>query len=173
MKELLKLIEDKKIGVYVPTQFGSRFVPLVIKSDVDLEKLFKEEEKLEDDISLSSEEENNELLKRISKVLKDLGMPTHIKGYQYARTGILMVYNDIELLGNVVRGLYGGLAGQYTTTVSRVERAIRHSIDVTWIRGNPLYINKLFGYTVCNNKAKPTSGEFIAKLADELRLGNI
>jgi two-component system response regulator (stage 0 sporulation protein A) len=130
-------------------------------------------ETLEDGIALTVEEEKHELLIHISKVLQDLGMPTHIKGYQYVRTAISMVCNDITLLGNVVRGLYVDIAGQNQTTGSRVERAIRHAIEVAWERGNPTYINDLFGYTVSYKKTKPTSGEFIAKLADELRLGNI
>jgi two-component system response regulator (stage 0 sporulation protein A) len=127
----------------------------------------------EEQIALTLADEKALLLKRISKVLYDLGMPTHIKGYHYARTGICMVFNNPELLGSFVRGVYGGIAGQYRTTGSRVERAIRHAIEVAWVRGNPAYINKLFGYTVSYNKAKPTASEFIAKLADELKLGNI
>jgi two-component system response regulator (stage 0 sporulation protein A) len=130
-------------------------------------------ETLEDGIALTVEEENNELLKRISKVLKDLGMPVHLKGYGYVRTAILMVYNDFSLLGDIVNSLYGDIARQYHTTSGNVERAFRYAILVSWERCNTTYANKLFGHTVSYKKTKPTAGEFIAKLSNELRLGNI
>jgi two-component system response regulator (stage 0 sporulation protein A) len=110
---------------------------------------------------------------RISSTLKRLGMPTHIKGYGYVRTAIAMVHEDRDMLGKVTGALYPNIAREYGTTGSRVERAIRHAIEVAWIRGDTNFTNELFKYTVSYNKSKPTNSEFIALLADELKLGNI
>lgn len=99
-----------------------------------------------------------------------IGVPAHIKGYMYLREAISMVYNDIELLGSITKVLYPDIAKKYNTTASRVERAIRHAIEVAWSRGNIDSISSLFGYTVSMSKAKPTNSEFIAMVADKLRL---
>ena len=96
--------------------------------------------------------------------------PAHIKGYLYLRESINMVYNDIELLGSITKVLYPDVAKKYKTTASRVERAIRHAIEVAWNRGNIEAISNIFGYTVSVSKSKPTNSEFIAMIADKLRL---
>ncbi len=99
-----------------------------------------------------------------------MGVPAHIKGYLYLRESINMVYNDIELLGSITKVLYPDVAKKYKTTASRVERAIRHAIEVAWNRGNIEAISNIFGYTVSVSKSKPTNSEFIAMIADKLRL---
>lgn len=106
----------------------------------------------------------------ITKMLHELGMPSHIKGYQYIREGISMIYNDPGLIGGITKELYPELATKYGTTVSRVERAIRHAIEVSWNRGNWDYMEELFGHSVDIDKAKPTNSEFIVTVADKLRL---
>ncbi|MYL33534.1 sporulation transcription factor Spo0A [Pontibacillus yanchengensis] len=106
----------------------------------------------------------------ITNVIHEIGVPAHIKGYMYLREAISMVYNDIELLGSITKVLYPDIAKKYNTTASRVERAIRHAIEVAWSRGNIDSISSLFGYTVSMTKAKPTNSEFIAMVADKLRL---
>lgn len=107
----------------------------------------------------------------ITSIIHEIGVPAHIKGYMYLREAITMVVNDMELLSAVTKELYPSIAKKYNTTASRVERAIRHAIEVA-CRGQVDAINKLFGYTVHNEKGKPTNSEFIAIIADKLRLKN-
>lgn len=106
----------------------------------------------------------------ITKMLHELGMPSHIKGYQYIREGINMIYDNPNLIGGITKELYPELAIKFDTTVSRVERAIRHAIEVSWNRGNWEYMEELFGHSVDIDKAKPTNSEFIVTVADKLRL---
>lgn len=106
----------------------------------------------------------------ITNIIHEIGVPAHIKGYMYLREAITMVYNDIELLGSITKVLYPDIAKKFNTTASRVERAIRHAIEVAWSRGNIDSISALFGYTINISKAKPTNSEFIAMVADRLRL---
>lgn len=106
----------------------------------------------------------------ITKMLHELGMPSHIKGYQYIREGICMIYNDPNIIGGITKELYPELASKFDTTVSRVERAIRHAIEVSWNRGNWDYMEEIFGHSVDIDKAKPTNSEFIVTVADKLRL---
>ncbi|MFB1080721.1 sporulation transcription factor Spo0A [Jeotgalibacillus sp. JSM ZJ347] len=106
----------------------------------------------------------------ITSVIHEIGVPAHIKGYMYLREAISMVYHDIELLGSITKILYPDIAKKFNTTSSRVERAIRHAIEVAWNRGNVDAITNMFGYTVSAAKSKPTNSEFIAMVADKLRL---
>lgn len=106
----------------------------------------------------------------VTNIIREIGIPAHIKGYQYLRDAIMMIINEIELLGAVTKVLYPMIADKYSTTPSRVERAIRHAIEVAWGRGNMDMINKLFGYTVKLEKGKPTNSEFMAMIADKLRM---
>lgn len=116
--------------------------------------------------------ESNNLESDITNIIHEIGVPAHIKGYLYLREAITMVVNDVELLSAVTKELYPSIAKKYNTTASRVERAIRHAIEVAWARGQVDTINKLFGYTINNGKGKPTNSEFIAMVADKLRLKN-
>jgi two-component system response regulator (stage 0 sporulation protein A) len=106
----------------------------------------------------------------VTNIIREIGIPAHIKGYQYLRDAIMMIINEIELLGAVTKVLYPMIAEKYSTTPSRVERAIRHAIEVAWNRGNMDMINRLFGYTVKLEKGKPTNSEFMAMIADKLRM---
>jgi two-component system response regulator (stage 0 sporulation protein A) len=106
----------------------------------------------------------------ITSLLHEIGIPAHIKGYMYLRSAIIETYNNIDLLGQITKMLYPRIAMQYNTTASRVERAIRHAIEVAWNRGNIDVIDSIFGYTISASKAKPTNSEFIAMLADRLIL---
>jgi len=106
----------------------------------------------------------------ITNVIHEIGVPAHIKGYMYLREAITMVYNNVEILGSITKVLYPRIAEKFNTTPSRVERAIRHAIEVAWSRGNVEAIKNLFGYTVNISKAKPTNSEFIAMVADKLRI---
>lgn len=116
------------------------------------------------------ETKQRELHQRITSILQEIGVPAHIKGYQYLRAAIEMVVKDPALIDAVTKALYPDVAKEYGTTASRVERAIRHAIEVAWDRGDLDTLQKYFGYTVSNTKGKPTNSEFIAMIADKLRL---
>ncbi|MGM8365086.1 sporulation transcription factor Spo0A [Virgibacillus sp. W0181] len=118
----------------------------------------------------NKQKSKKDLEANITSIIHEIGVPAHIKGYMYLREAITMVYNDIELLGSITKILYPEVAKKFNTTASRVERAIRHAIEVAWSRGNIDSISDLFGYTVSISKAKPTNSEFIAMVADRLRL---
>ena len=107
---------------------------------------------------------------QVTQIIHQIGVPAHIKGYQYLRTAILMTISDSEIINSVTKVLYPSVAKKYSTTTSRVERAIRHAIEVAWDRGDVDTLNSYFGYTIQNNRGKPTNSEFIAMIADNLRL---
>ena len=115
-----------------------------------------------------SKENNLEAL--VTNVIHEVGVPAHIKGYQYLRDGIIMVVEDMDVLNQITKQLYPDLAKKHKTTPSRVERAIRHAIEVAWNRGEINTIENIFGYTVNANKGKPTNSEFIAMIGDKIRL---
>ena len=107
---------------------------------------------------------------QVTKIIHQIGVPAHIKGYQYLRSAILMTIDDSNIINSVTKVLYPSVAKQYSTTTSRVERAIRHAIEVAGDRGDIDTLNSYFGYTIQNNRGKPTNSEFIAMIADNLRL---
>ena len=106
----------------------------------------------------------------VTNVIHEIGVPAHIKGYQYLREAIIIAVNDMEVINAVTKVLYPAVAKRFGTTPSRVERAIRHAIEVAWDRGDLETLQKYFGYTVSNTKGKPTNSEFIAMIADRLML---
>ena len=106
----------------------------------------------------------------VTDIIHEIGVPAHIKGYQYLRDAIILSVNDMEMLNSITKILYPTIAKRHQTTPSRVERAIRHAIEVAWSRGKMDTIDQLFGYTVSNGKGKPTNSEFIALIADKIRL---
>ena len=107
---------------------------------------------------------------QVTQIIHQIGVPAHIKGYQYLRTAILLTVKDSDIINSVTKVLYPSVAKKYATTTSRVERAIRHAIEVAWDRGDVDTLNAYFGYTIQNNRGKPTNSEFIAMIADNLRL---
>lgn len=129
-------------------------------------------------LNLSSKEQGsknidvgyNNIQISITKILHELGIPSHIKGYQYIREGISILYDHPETVGGITKELYPELANRFDTTVSRVERAIRHAIEVSWNRGSWDLMEEIFGHSVDVDKAKPTNSEFIVTIADKLRL---
>lgn len=112
----------------------------------------------------------NNLEADVTNIIHEIGVPAHIKGYQYLRDAIIMSVNDNEMLGSITKRLYPTIAKNHKTTSSRVERAIRHAIEVAWSRGKMDTIEELFGYTVNSGKGKPTNSEFVALIADKIRL---
>lgn len=150
------------------SEFGVNYFILKPYELEDLEKriisLFREKENKNIDMNY------NNLQISITKVLHELGIPSHIKGYQYIREGISIVYNSPEKIGGITKELYPELANKFDTTVSRVERAIRHAIEVSWNRGDWDLMEDIFGHSVDIDKAKPTNSEFIVTVADKLKL---
>ncbi len=110
---------------------------------------------------------------KVTGVLHEIGVPAHIRGYHYMREAIMMAVDDIDVLNYITKELYPTIAKKCNTTPSRVERAIRHAIEVAWNRGKVDVLDSMFGYTISNNKGKPTNSEFIALIADRLKPGEI
>ena len=122
------------------------------------------------DIS-DNNKKNEEMLEAlVTNIIHELGVPAHIKGYQYLREAIIMVIQDIDIINQITKQLYPEIARKFKTTPSRVERAIRHAIEVAWARGEQQTVESIFGYTISAAKGKPTNSEFIAMIADKLRL---
>lgn len=152
------------------TEMGINYFMLKPFELVDLEKKIIN---VMTDINYSGETSEvfqNNLQISITKTLHELGVPSHIKGYQYIREGITLVYQRPEIIGGITKELYPEIAKKFDTTVSRVERAIRHAIEVSWNRGNWQLMEDIFGHSVDIDKAKPTNSEFIVTVADKLRL---
>ena len=144
---------------------------VVVNNTVESEKRMNQVPLVQREAAATSKEPMD-LETEITSIIHEIGVPAHIKGYMYLREAITMVVNDMELLSAVTKELYPSIAKKYNTTASRVERAIRHAIEVAWSRGQIDAINRIFGYTVHGEKGKPTNSEFIAIIADKLRLKN-
>ena len=127
-------------------------------------------EKAQGHVTTADPERTPDIETQVTKIIHQIGVPAHIKGYQYLRTAILMTVRDNDVINSVTKVLYPTVAKKYQTTTSRVERAIRHAIEVAWDRGDVETLNSYFGYTIQNNRGKPTNSEFIAMIADNLRL---
>lgn len=147
----------KELKYFQPSQYKNNFISREIKAQY---------------IDISPENKKNEenLEALVTNVIHEVGVPAHIKGYQYLREAIIMVVNNIEVINQITKQLYPDIAQKYSTTPSRVERAIRHAIEVAWGRGQTETVESIFGYTVSAAKGKPTNSEFIAMIADKLRL---
>ncbi len=113
---------------------------------------------------------DTELERYITEVMLDIGIPAHLKGYYYLRDAIMMTGRDIEMVTSVTKLMYPVIARHFKTTDQKVERAIRNAIEVSWTRGNTQTFNKLFGYSVQDGKTRPTNSEYIARIADKIRL---
>jgi len=122
------------------------------------------------DISENNKKNEEALEALVTNIIHELGVPAHIKGYQYLREAIIMVIKDIDVINQITKQLYPEIARKFRTTPSRVERAIRHAIEVAWARGQQDAVESIFGYTISAAKGKPTNSEFIAMIADKLRL---
>lgn len=152
---LIKRIREIKF--FKPNQVGSNFMARETKQKyIDLPE------------TEAKREENLEAL--VTNIIHEVGVPAHIKGYQYLREAIMMVVNDIDVINQITKSLYPRIAFKFNTTPSRVERAIRHAIEVAWGRGQQEAVENIFGYTISAAKGKPTNSEFIAMIADKLRL---
>lgn len=194
---ILDLIMPNKDGIYVLEEMKKKNInkPVIISTSYNSDSMIRrvseygvqyfllkpyELSDLENriiELSNTVEKENkniniyhNNLQISVTKILHELGVPSHIKGYQYIREGILLLYNNPEMIGGITKELYPEIADKFNTTVSRVERAIRHAIEVSWNRGDWDLMEEIFGHSVDIDKAKPTNSEFIVTVADKLRL---
>ena len=147
-----------------------REMKLKIKYYNNLPELLKKEFESKIDNVEIKEIKNIELDSIVTNILHNLGVPAHIKGYQYLREAIIMVVNDIEIINSITRNLYPEIAKKFHTTSISIERAIRNAIETSWCHGNIETIEEIFGYTISGTKVKPTNSEFIAMIADKLRL---
>lgn len=193
---LLDLIMPKKDGLYVLEEMKKRGINknVIVETSYNTQEVIKqvsdynvnyfilkpfELDDLESRIMGISKRKNdtktldfyhNNLQVSITKILHELGIPSHIKGYQYIREGVSIIFERPETIGGITKELYPELASKFDTTVSRVERAIRHAIEVSWNRGDWELMEEIFGHSVDIDKAKPTNSEFIVTVADKLRL---
>lgn len=192
---LLDLIMPKKDGLYVLDQIKQNNLDkkVIVETSYNASEVIREvseygvnyfilkpfdlddlEKKILDTFKKKNEKSidfyNSNLQVSISKILHDLGIPSHIKGYQFLRDAVGMIFEKPEMIGGITKELYPELAYKYETTVSRVERAIRHAVEISWNRGDIELMEKIFGHSVDIDKAKPTNSEFIVTIADKLRL---
>ena len=186
IREINKLELRKKPDIYVTSKFSSEAsireavelgVSYFMIKPFDMELLaqrlsasHKPSPGRAGELRLPSEKNEADLELRVTKMIHEVGVPAHIKGYQYLRDAIMMTVDDMNVINAITKVLYPTVARHYSTTSSRVERAIRHAIEVAWDRGDVEVLQKVFGYTVSQTKGKPTNSEFISMLADRLRL---
>lgn len=194
---LLDLIMPKKDGIYVLEQLRRKGIdkPVVIGTSfnadetiarvskynpkhfvlkpfdmVDLENKIMDAVSFKLDTNSKMNLYHNSLEISVTKLLHGLGVPSHIKGYQYIREGVILMYEKPDIVGAITKELYSEIANRFDTTVSRVERAIRHAIEVSWNRGDIDLMEEIFGHSVDYDRAKPTNSEFIVTVSDKLRL---
>ena len=144
------------------------YKPTQVNNFISRENSIQKQQYIEISTDKGNEEDNLEAL--VTNVIHEVGVPAHIKGYQYLREAIMMVVKDIDVINQITKSLYPKIADKFLTTPSRVERAIRHAIEVAWGRGQQDVVENIFGYTISAAKGKPTNSEFIAMIADKLRL---
>ena len=165
-----KITEDafnKGANYYVMKPFNNEMLLNRIKT---VRKVFRSHERKNEEIVENVQIREDDLETRVTDMLHEIGIPAHIKGYHYLRDAIMMAVEDMDVLNAITKVLYPTVAKKYKTTSSRVERAIRHAIEVAWSRGKLDTLDELFGYTVSNGKGKPTNSEFIALIADTIQL---
>ncbi len=161
-EDLIRMAVDLGARYYMVKPFD---MEVLVKR---IRELMKDSET--DGLSMSSTLKADNIEEKISKVFLAIGIPAHIKGYHFLREAIKMVVEDSDIINRITKELYPGIADKFNTTPSKVERAIRHAIDVAWNRGRVENINQLFGYVVYGKNDKPTNGEFIALVADKLSM---
>ena len=158
---------NKGANYYIMKPFNNEMLLNRIKS---VRKMFRNNDKKNEDIKSENAVNGENLENRVTNMLHEIGIPAHIKGYHYLRDAIIMAVEDMDVLNAITKILYPTVAKKYQTTSSRVERAIRHAIEVAWSRGKLDTLDELFGYTVSTGKGKPTNSEFIALIADTIQL---
>lgn len=167
-EQIIEAAFARGASYYIMKPFSNEMVINRIKSLRDIQRL--PETKVINPYEKVKQEPEKSLEEVVTEMIHDVGVPAHIKGYQYLREAILMSVQNMEMLNSVTKVLYPEVAKKYHTTPSRVERAIRHAIEVAWSRGKVETIEEMFGYTVSVGKGKPTNSEFIALITDKIRM---
>ncbi len=162
--DMMNSLNDYNINYFIKKPYTAESLEKVINSLLDPVET-KEETRI-----ISARECDDVNMIKVTNMLHSLGIPSHIKGYNYIRDGILKILNNSHLVGSITKELYPDIAGSYNTTASRVERAIRHAIEVSWVRGDYHMMEELFGNSVDVDRSKPTNAEFIVTLADRLKI---
>ena len=168
MKVIVETSYNQSEVIREVSEYGVNYFILKPFDLYDLEKKIIDSFKKKEEKSIDFY--NSNLQVSISKMLHDLGIPSHIKGYQFLRDAVSMIFENPDIIGGITKELYPELASRYDTTVSRVERAIRHAVEISWNRGDIDLMEKIFGHSVDIDRAKPTNSEFIVTIADKLRL---
>lgn len=160
---------NSELTIRSVTELGANYY---ILKPIDVNTLTEKITELTKDnkVNLGFNIDDKNLQVNVTHILHELGVPSHIKGYHYLREGIKLLYNNPELIGGITKELYPSIAKKFSSTDTRVERSIRHAIEVSWNRGNWDLMQELFGYSVDIDKAKPTNSEFIVTIADKLRM---
>ncbi len=161
---------SKGAQYYIMKPFENDVIIEKIKYAVDQKKQKLPEYRNQSAIEKIENRNVRNLERDVTEIIHEIGVPAHIKGYQYLRDAIMMSVEDTEILNSITKILYPTIAKKHKTTSSRVERAIRHAIEVAWSRGKMDTIDALFGYTIHNGKGKPTNSEFVALISDKIRL---
>ncbi len=156
-REIVERAMDMDVAFFMPKPF-------------EIDSLLERMRQIVGDGEARAEDAFHALQRQVTDVIHEVGVPAHIKGYQYVREAIIIAVQDISVINAVTKVLYPEVAKRYSTTPSRVERAVRHAIEVAWDRGDLETLQRYFGYTVSNTKGKPTNSEFIAMIADKIRL---
>ena len=162
------------VSEYVSAAVGNLGVRYLMLKPCDMSALVERLEEIRGGESLRNSArrpmDKNSIETMVTGIIHEIGVPAHIKGYQYLREAIIIAVNDMDVINAITKVLYPQVAKTFGTTPSRVERAIRHAIEVAWDRGDLDTLQRFFGYTVSNTKGKPTNSEFIALIADKLQL---
>ena len=153
LEELIQTNKEFQIMIHVPQNQAESHTPCTMSVKTG-----------------ETKSESRDLEKDVTDMIHEIGVPAHIKGYHYLREAIMMCVEDVDMLNAITKVLYPTIAENFQTTPSRVERAIRHAIEVAWSRGRMETLDGLFGYTINTGKGKPTNSEFIALIADKIRL---
>ncbi len=169
LTKVLEVLQNKKNVKYLPWEQNEEALERCI-SDCLVRQNGQQKLSQNDDIVVKQGNFEKDMNMLVTRMIHEIGVPAHIKGYLYLRTAILMAVENMDVLNAVTKQLYPDIAKEYATTDTRVERAIRHAIEVAWERGNIDMIHDLFGYTIQADKGKPTNSEFIALMADRIRL---
>lgn len=173
LTELVKADKEFQIVIKVPQKnsTGRKTVgPQNVDYMVESQQMNDSQSQKQDLLTRQLQMQQRDLEKDVTDMIHELGVPAHIKGYQYLREAIMMAVEDVEMLSSITKILYPTIAKKFQTTPSRVERAIRHAIEVAWSRGRMETLDEMFGYTINTGKGKPTNSEFIALIADRIRL---
>ena len=171
-EELKNLLDNAGFNGVILKDFENSFEEIKNENPESLKDIIINHEIKSPYISIKKYEESNknDLEAAVTNIIHEVGVPAHIKGYQYLREAIMMTVEDIDVINQITKQLYPDIARKFKTTSSRVERAIRHAIEIAWGRGQLETVQNIFGYTVNLSKGKPTNSEFIAMIADKLRL---